>query len=147
MNNPININSYREMNLNPSAATGQRYRLVINDVLPLSSLKTEFNTFFPFLKIEFFKTPHKIGEGSAQNLLYNDTRMIKDCRVRQVNGFLDFTDMIPVSEFEERFLLEFGLSVQVFRKSGNVWLETSATDGWTLRQQNEEGRDLSTQIK
>jgi hypothetical protein len=41
----------------------------------------------------------------------------------------------------------YGLSVQVFRKSGNVWLETSATDNWTLRQQNNEGAELSTQMK
>src|SRR6187402_744100 len=127
MTNSFNINLYQEMKINSSAATGQSYRLVINDVLPLSSIKTEFNAFFPFLKIEFFKVPHKIGEGSAQHLIYSETRMIKDCRIRQVNGFMDFTDMIAVSEFEERFLLEFGLSAQVFRKIGNVWLETSAT--------------------
>jgi hypothetical protein len=37
--------------------------------------------------------------------------------------------------------------VQVFRKSGNVWLETSATDAWSLKQQNQEGMDLSTEFR
>jgi hypothetical protein len=35
------------------------------------------------------------------------------------------------------------LSVQVFRKSGKSWLETTFTDGWTLKKQNQEGIDLS----
>jgi hypothetical protein len=36
-----------------------------------------------------------------------------------------------------------GLYVQVFRKSGKVWLETTATDNWSLYKQNEEGQELS----
>jgi hypothetical protein len=31
----------------------------------------------------------------------------------------------------------------VFRKSGKTWLETSVTDDWTLKRQNEEGMELS----
>jgi len=33
-----------------------------------------------------------------------------------------------------------GLMVKIFRKSGNVWIETSLTDDWTLDRQNEEGK-------
>jgi hypothetical protein len=33
--------------------------------------------------------------------------------------------------------------VQVFRKSGKVWLETTVTDGWTLEEQNLQGEALS----
>jgi hypothetical protein len=39
---------------------------------------------------------------------------------------------------------EFGLCVQVFRKSGNHWIETSLTNSWTLEQQNREGFELSS---
>jgi hypothetical protein len=138
---------YQDMYKDSSATNQKSYRLVIKDDLLLSALKTEFNSYFPFLKIEFFKAPHKIGEGSAKNLLYSDTRSIKDCRIRQVNGNYDFSDDLPVSTFEDRFLHEFGLSVQVFRKSGNIWLETSATDAWSLKQQNQEGKELSTEFK
>jgi hypothetical protein len=35
----------------------------------------------------------------------------------------------------------------VFRKSGAVWLITSATDNWTLSQQNEEGKSLAQHFK
>ena len=32
-------------------------------------------------------------------------------------------------------------------KSGKIWLETSATDYWTLEQQNEEGKSLAKHFK
>ena len=54
---------------------------------------------------------------------------------------------MTVNQLELLIFSKFGLAAQVFRKSGNVWLETSATDNWTLLQQNNEGAELSTQIK
>ena len=122
---------------------GEILRLTVNDDDQISSIQSVFHTQFPYLKIEFFKTPHKIGEGSAKNLLYDQNRFIKDCRIKHANGVLEYTADITVSEFEDRFQQEHGLSVQVFRKSGNVWIETSATDNWTLKQQNQEGYELS----
>jgi propionyl-CoA carboxylase beta chain len=52
-----------------------------------------------------------------------------------------------VSNLEQKFENELGLFIQVFRKSGNVWLETSATDSWTLAEQNEEGEMLAKTFK
>ena len=51
------------------------------------------------------------------------------------------------AELEEIFETNFGLHVQIFRKSGKIWLETSTTDGWTLNQQNEEGKLLEEELK
>ena len=98
------------------------------------------------MAIEFFKTPHKIGEGSAKNLLHHSNRFVRDCRLKQTDGELEISESMTVSELEQAFQKQFGLSIQVFRKSGNVWLETSATDAWTLVQQNNEGMELSTQM-
>lgn len=121
--------------------------LRISDEKTLASVQADFNAYFPYLKVEFFKAPHKIGEGSMKSLLYDNSRHIRDCRVKHVEGELKIDDKMTVNELEDLFLEVYGLSVQVFRKSGNVWLETSATDNWTLRQQNNEGAELSTQIK
>ncbi len=46
---------------------------------------------------------------------------------------------LPVGEFEQKFLAKYGLNVQVFRKSGNLWMQTTATDSWTLAEQNRKG--------
>ena len=37
------------------------------------------------------------------------------------------------SEFEK-----LGINIQLFRKSGNVWLQTTTTDHWSIAQQNKE---------
>jgi hypothetical protein len=37
----------------------------------------------------------------------------------------------------------YGLDVSIYRQSGKAWLETSATDSWTLAQQNKMGEELS----
>lgn len=112
----------------------------------LFELQQDFNALFPFLKIEFFKAPHTVGEGSAKNQLHDNNRIVSDCRLKKSEGLLVISDDMTVSDLEAKFFDDFGLSAQIFRKSGNVWLETSATDGWTLRQQNQEGAELSVRI-
>ena len=119
-------------------------RLTIGSDTRLSSLQSDFNNYFPYLKIEFFKIPHRIGEALAKNLIYDKNKLVRDCRLMKKEGDLEFKDSMTVADFEEKFQKEFGLSVQVFRRSGNVWLETSATDSWTLEQQNGEGAELSS---
>lgn len=122
-------------------------KIRVSDDRKLSAIQADFNVLFPFLKVEFFKAPHKIGEGSMKSLIYENSKNVRDCRVRHEDGDLTISADMTVNELEESFLKNFGLSVQVFRKSGNVWLETSATDNWTLRQQNDEGAELSMQMK
>jgi hypothetical protein len=43
---------------------------------------------------------------------------------------------MTVSEFEQLFEKEFGLHVQVYRKDGNAWTETTLSDNLSLREQN-----------
>jgi len=62
-------------------------------------------------------------------------------------GYLDIKDAMSVLELENALIDEFGLSAQVYRKSGNIWLETTMTDNWTLKQQNDHGRELTIGIK
>lgn len=57
-----------------------------------------------------------------------------------------FTDQTTVQALEKQMEESFGLHVQVFRRSGNIWLETTVTDEWTLEFQNEQGRELSEQF-
>ncbi len=70
-------------------------------------------------------------------------KTLGQCRVVHNKGMLTITPNMTVAELEQNFNDVYGLSVQVFRKSGNVWLETTATDDWTLKSQNEQGQELS----
>jgi hypothetical protein len=46
---------------------------------------------------------------------------------------------MPTWQLERLFEQEFGLHVQVFRKSGNIWLMTTVSDSLTLEEQNFKG--------
>ncbi|CAN5361994.1 hypothetical protein BH11BAC2_BH11BAC2_19300 [soil metagenome] len=139
-----------EFPFNPMSKSNSKnilFQIEIADDRTIAAVQSEFHAQFQYLKIEFFKAPHKIGEASAKNLIYGSSRYIRECRINRNASLLDISESMTVNELEGAFSTQFGLSVQVFRKSGNVWLETSATDGWSLKQQNDEGAELSSQIK
>ena len=107
-------------------------KLRIDDKRPISAIQEEFNAAFPFLKIEFFKKPHEVGEASPIGEMLSPDSDLAQWRTNHEVGELTITEDSTVEEVESKFQEKFGLSVQVFRKSGKVWLETSATDSWTL---------------
>lgn len=112
----------------------------IDKPVKVSEIKKVFNNQFPYLKIEFFKKKHRALQGSLKKDVITD-----DFTITSSNGTQDIViseDMI-VSEFENQFSEKLKLSAQVFRKSGGTWLETTFTDSWTLKKQNEEGIELS----
>ena len=51
--------------------------------------------------------------------------------------------IFDIKNLEKQFSDNLKLSVQIFRKSGRTWLETTFTDNWSLKKQNQEGKELS----
>lgn len=110
----------------------------------MHEVQEEFNSAYPYLKIEFFRSrPKKAVPTTAANLLTHSLT-IDEARRTHHNGHLELYDSMKVAELEQAFHDHYGLNVQVFRKSGSVWLETTMTDAWTLKQQNDHGREIST---
>ncbi len=118
-------------------------RITINDSKKIITLQEAFNKQFPYLKIEFFSKPHTKGAGSPQKLMKSSSLTLGECRTVNKSGHVTIAATMTVSELEQEFQDNYGLSVQVFRKSGRSWLETTATDAWTLEKQNTEGEALS----
>jgi hypothetical protein len=114
-------------------------KIVINGNTSISDLKQEFSSLFPFLKIELFRKPHHINNGSPRSQLQGHKQTIEECRTVHKNGVITITPEMTVSQLEQHFGKKFGLFVQVFRRAGRTWLETTVTDGWTLEEQNKEG--------
>jgi len=109
----------------------------------LSEIQKEFNDQFPFLKIEFFRsTMPRVSKWNAVNRISPDLEISK-CQVLRKEGELHFLEETKVGELENLFLNDFNLNAQVFRRSGNIWLETTMTDKWTLKQQNDHGREIT----
>lgn len=118
-------------------------KMIINDRRKVFAIQEAFTEQFPYLKLEFFAKPHKPGGGSAKKFIKHGSKTIGECRTIHNNGTITITPEMTVTDLEQRFGDVYGLGVQVFRKSGNVWLETTVTDGWTLKQQNDQGEALS----
>lgn len=114
----------------------------LNDTL--ESVQRSFNSEFPFLKLEFFSRPHDRGGTSEKQHILNAKRTVETCNPSITETTLSIPTAMTVQELEQVFQHELGLYVQVFRKSGRVWLETTATDTWSLHKQNAEGRELSS---
>jgi hypothetical protein len=110
----------------------------------IADVQQDFSNAYPFLKIEFFRNGLKRQSRYPANLKIGNHARLKDAWVwKKDGGLVRLSDSMTVLELEEVLMDEFGLSVQVFRKSGNVWLETTMTDNWTLKQQNDHGREIS----
>ena len=102
---------------------------------------------FPFLKIEFFKGKSGRQLDYSINSIIRHNQKVAEGQDQLVDGAMTIEPQMTVKELEKNFHDEFSLAVQVFRRSGNVWLETTMTDEWTLQHQNEHGRELSTDKK
>jgi len=119
-----------------------------NRVLPLSEVGEEFNRRYPFLKISFpdFRRPYLKVAGGNQTFLPDD--LARQLAARDIlEKEIAISDSMTVLQLEAAINDRLGVSIQLFRKSGKNWIETSMTRDWTLQQQNEMGRDLSTGFK
>ena len=105
----------------------------------ISEVQSEFNGAFPFLKLEFFQYNAKDGS----NRVRSSGKRIGDYQSVVTDGQLDVYPEMKVSDLEKTLKDKFRLNVQVFRRSGTLWLQTTMTDNWTLKKQNEHGRELS----
>ncbi len=119
-------------------------KLQINRYDALELVQRMFNSEFPFLKLEFFSRPHEMGMPSEKQHLINPRWTIEACNPSINETTLTIPTAMTVQELEHMFQQTLGLYVQVFRKSGPVWLETTATDNWSLYKQNAEGQELSS---
>src|SRR6218665_80771 len=108
----------------------------------LKEIQAEFSKHFSYLKLEFFSKPHAAGKGTKKEYMKNNSLQVKEIAAISTSGIIDINNDMVVSELEKSFREDFGLNVQVFRKSGKIWLETTATDNWTLAYQNSQGQEL-----
>lgn len=110
----------------------------ISDNKTLKEIQQEFTNKFPGLKIEFYEEAHQPGETSSPNTL-NVDKTIGQVRTISTTGELSIDGHQKVSTLEENFKTNYGLNVQVFRRSATLWLQTATTDEWTLSKQNRKG--------
>jgi|JI10StandDraft_1071094.scaffolds.fasta_scaffold1336334_1 hypothetical protein len=122
--------------------------LNIHDSYTLQEVQAAFNNHFPNLKLEFFNSdPARKFDFSKENLITDTHKTLAEVRHIHRTGHISINGHQKVSTLEKHFGENFGINIQVFRKSGNTWLQTTATDEWTLAEQNKKGEEMNQSIR
>jgi hypothetical protein len=106
----------------------------------IREVENEFNRSYPYLKIEFAKN----GSGRSAGTGYDgaDGDIFRSRAKQLLQNEIGLADSMKVSELETALQSVLDCRLQVFRKSSNSWIETKMTREWTLKQQNDHGREL-----
>ena len=117
-------------------------KLIISEGKTVGDVKQDFSKLYPFLKIELYRMLDK--DFSVKKHL-TDVMPLKP--IPGAAGVIDADDTLTVEDLEKSFFEQFGLKAQISRKAGVIWLETTMTANWTLRKQNDHGRELTHATK
>jgi len=118
----------------------------INDNTTLREIQEVFSDFYPYLQLEFYKQPHKLYEASKEKDLIYPGKTIAGIKQTHISGLLEIMPLNKAAEVEKEFLKRFGLSVQIFRKEKNDWVQTTGMDDFTLKELNELSRNSSDEF-
>lgn len=108
----------------------------------IRQIQEEFSRSYPFLRIEFLKQqagalPSTNGEGPPTE------ESLRDDAGNLLKKDIQLSDTMKVSELETSLHQLFGVKAQILRKSGNFWMEIRMSREWTLKEQNDHGKDIT----
>lgn len=112
----------------------------------LKSISAAFSHKFPYLELRFFSQQHEPGTLTSNEFVLDESLSISEITQIDHTETLSIDGHTQVRTFEYQFQKLFGIGIQVMRHSGSIWLQTSATDAWTLSKQNLEGEMDSTPV-
>lgn len=110
----------------------------------LRDIQNKFTDFFPFLKIEFLQTD--MLSKSARSIHIDTNTLIKNLKNINAPQGISIENNRTVAQVADAFKNALGLTIEVSRKSGNVWNVISLTDAWTLETQNSAGKFISLEM-
>lgn len=116
-------------------------KIQVNSSTWSKELKDTIIDSFDGIKIEFFRHSHGHEQGSPKKDMVKENVQLGDLNSSITDQELDIDEGMTVNELEDIFEERLGLHVQVFRKMNMSWIETTATDGYTLKQQVELSRE------
>lgn len=115
---------------------------IIEDDL-ICNIQKDFGRQYPYLKLQFYKTNHAEGEASPRTEQLDAAQPVEEAAMFHTGGRIDISPERTVAEVEYDFFHQLGLCTQVLRHAGNMWITTTDTDHWTLKQQDDKGREHS----
>ena len=119
----------------------------VQNARTLQEIQHEFQEKFSHLKLEFYRRSHEEGQGSPEHYKLDATLTIGELRDGEATEEFSIHGNLKTSTFEETWQETFGFAVQVFRKSGNLWLQTTTTDDWTLSEQQKAAEEYDQSVE
>ena len=111
--------------------------LAIHDFKQIAEIQEDFNQSFPNLEIRFYSKPQHYKKASDESTRIDPKKYVGQIRKLHRNGELPIMSWYTVEKVEGDFKELFGLNVRIFRKEKNGFVQTSATDRYTLREQED----------
>jgi hypothetical protein len=100
------------------------------------SCSERFKAAFPGLDLRFVAHSHGEGEGSASGEIIATNLPISELVQNDDSTSIEVNAEMTVSQVEQLFE-DNGLHIQVFVDLGGTWIETTATDHYSLKKQME----------
>ena len=114
-------------------------KLKITPHTTIKEVQDAFSKVYPALRIEFYKKAHSENIVTPEKYKINSEGAGALQTIFSKKAVIDINKNKTVAEFEKDFFQTFEVAAQVFRRSENIWLQTSKTDDWTLEKQNAQG--------
>lgn len=111
--------------------------------LTVGEVQESFSSLFPFLRIEFYEN---YSNGRLHRKKLTSEAVFSKYILDKGRAVFSINEENTVNEVLSLFSEAYTIKAEVLRKSGNVWLPSSATDAWTLSHQNHIGKVISGQI-
>ena len=109
----------------------------IDDSKKVCDIQDRFSLCFPYLKIEFYHTPHRWEQSSSAGNRIEPSTFIGEIRKNHHPGILEIKSWYKTGEVEEMFKKLFGLNAQIFRLEHGHWKQSTWSDKLTLKTQTE----------
>ena len=120
----------------------------ISDSKTIKEIQKEFTSLYPGLKLEFYDHGHGAYKASPKSELISKEAKVGNIRSVHNEGDIELLPEMSVNLVESQMKKIYGLNVQVFRRSKDIWLQTSTTDDWSLEKQNQKGlHSMDSEIK
>ena len=120
-------------------------QIQINNETFLKDIQTSFNAYYPYLKIEFLELKKYPLEPRLKNDHYS--MQVKDLLLLQNPIAIDVSNGRTIEDVIKDFKKNTGTTINVSRKSGNIWNVITLTGSWTLESQNNAGLFISSEMQ
>src|SRR5690606_18929489 len=109
-----------------------------------ADIQKEFQEAFPYLTLRFLKATNGRQPSPSIKKFCDSKTRLGDAFPLLKAGQVAISEQLTIVAFIQLFYETFGIRVLVFRKSINLWIEITLTSGWTLEQQNNQAREISS---